>query len=103
MLPGGRLELCVYNFTGRAGAQRIYGSDGVNRGFEFDGDVLVPIKTGMAVDKPVHCVAHKNHLFFSFAGSVQNSSIAEPFRWSAVTGAGEIAAGDVVTGFKVLP
>lgn len=103
MLPGGRMELSVYNFTGRAGAQRIYGADGVNRGFEFDGDVLVPIKTGMAVDKPVHCVAHKNHLFFSFDGSVQNSSIAEPFRWSAVTGAGEIAAGDVVTGFKVLP
>ena len=97
------MELSVYNFTGRAGAQRIYGADGVNRGFEFDGDVLVPIKTGMAVDKPVHCVAHKNHLFLSYDGSVQNSSIAEPFRWSAVTGAGEIAAGDVVTGFKVLP
>jgi len=103
MLPGGRLELYVYNFTARAGAQRIYGSDGVNRGFEFDGDVLATISTGMTVDKPVHCVAHKNQLFFSFDGSVQNSSIGEPFRWSAVTGAAEIGAGDVVTGFKVLP
>ncbi len=102
-LPGGRLDSVVYNFSGRAGVQRLYAADGVNRGFEFDGDVLVPIATGMAVDKPVHCVAHKNHLFFSFEGSVQNSAIGEPYRWSAVVGAAEIAAGDLVTGFQVLP
>lgn len=103
LLPGGRMDSVVYNFTGRAGAQRIYAADGVNRGFEFDGDVLVPINTGMATDKPVHCVAHKNHLFFSFDGSVQNSAIGEPFRWSAVVGANEIAAGGSITGFQVLP
>lgn len=102
-LPGGRLDAVVYNFTGRAGAQRIYGADGVNRGFEFDGDVLVPISTGMASDKPVHCVAHKGHLFFSFEGSVQNSAITDPYRWSVVVGAAEIGAGDVITGFQVLP
>ncbi|KRC36231.1 hypothetical protein ASE28_01470 [Acidovorax sp. Root219] len=102
-LPGGRLDAVVYNFTGRAGVQRIYGADGVNRGFEFDGEVLVPISTGMTVDKPVHCVAHKGHLFFSFEGSVQHSAITDPYRWSAVVGAAEIAAGDVVTGFQVLP
>lgn len=102
-LPGGRLEAVVYNFNGRAGQQRIYGADGVNRGFEFDGEVLVPLATGMAVDKPVHCVAHKNHLFFSFEGSLQHSAVGDPYRWSAVVGAAEIAAGDVVTGLQVLP
>jgi hypothetical protein len=102
-LPGGRIDAVVYNFTGRAGQQRMYAADGVNRGFEFDGEVLVPIATGMAVDKPVHCVAHKNHLFFSFEGSVQHSAVGDPWRWSAVVGAAEIAAGDVVTGFQVLP
>ena len=102
LLPGGRLDHVVYNFTGRAGAQRIYGADGVNRGFEFDGDVLVPINTGMTVDKPVHCVAHKNHLFFSFDGSVQHSGIGSPYQWTVVTGAGELAVGDTVTGFQVL-
>lgn len=103
MLPGGRLDMVVYNFTGLAGRQRIYGADGMNRGFEFDGDVLVPIRTGMASDKPTHCTTHRNHLFFSFAGSVQHSAIGEPYQWSVVVGAGELAYGDDVTGFQVLP
>jgi len=103
LAPGGRLDSVVYNFTGTAGKQRIYGADGVNRGFDFDGDVLVPISTGMATDTPTHVAAHRNHLFFSFAGSVQHSAIGDPYSWSAVLGAGEIAAGDAVTGFQVLP
>ena len=103
LAPGGRLDSVVYNFTGAAGRQRIYGADGVNRGFEFDGDVLVPISTGMTTDTPTHVSAHRNHLFFSFAGSVQHSAIGDPYSWSAVLGAGEVAAGDTVTGFQVLP
>lgn len=103
LLPGGRLDTVVYNFTGFAGRQRIYGADGVNKGWEFDGDVLVPIATGMAADTPTHVTAHRNHLFFSFAGSVQHSAIGDPYTWSAVLGAAEIAAGDVITGFQVLP
>lgn len=103
MLPGGRLDAVVYNFTGLANAQRVYGADGVNRGFEFDGDVLVPIKTGMAADKPRHCVAHKGHLFFTFDGSLQHSAIADPYRWSVVVGAGELGIGDEITGLHVLP
>lgn len=103
LLPGGRLDHAVYNFTGNASTQRIYGADGVNKGFEFDGTVYVPITTGMATDKPVHCTAHRNHLFFSFDGSLQHSAIGNPYSWSAVLGAAELAAGDVITGFQVLP
>lgn len=103
LLPGGRLDHAVYNFTGSAATQRIYGADGVNKGFEFDGTVYVPIVTGMATDKPVHCTAHRNHLFFSFDGSLQHSAIGNPYSWSAVLGAAELAAGDVITGFQVLP
>lgn len=103
LLPGGRLDHVVYNFTGSAITQRIYGADGVNKGFEFDGAVYVPISTGMVTDKPIHCTAHRNHLFFSFDGSLQHSAIGNPYSWSAVLGAAELAAGDVVTGFHVLP
>ena len=103
LLPGGRLDHVVYNFTGSAITQRIYGADGVNKGFEFDGAVYVPISTGMVTDKPIHCTAHRNHLFFSFDGSLQHSAIGNPYSWSAVLGAAELAAGDVVTGFQVLP
>lgn len=103
LLPGGRLDSVVYNFTGLAGTQRLYGADGVNRGFEFDGTVYAPISTGMVADKPTHCTAHRNHLFFSFDGSMQHSGIGFPYQWSVVVGAGEITAGDVITGFQELP
>ena len=97
-LPGGSFEFDKYNFTGSASTARIYGADGVNRGFEFDGTVVVPITTGMTTDTPTHVRGHKNHLFFSFAGSLQHSSIGFPYQWSVVTGASEIGLGDTITG-----
>lgn len=103
LLPAGRLDHVVYNFTGSSATARIYGADGVNRGFEFDGDVLTPIVTGMAQDKPTHVAAHRNHLFFSFSGSLQHSGVGSPYVWSAVLGAGELGAGDAITGLQVLP
>lgn len=103
MLPGGRLDHVVYNFTGALSTERIYGCDGVNRGFEFDGTVLVPIATGMAADTPRHVACHKNYLFFAFKGSVQNSGIQSPYTWTVVTGAAEITVGQDVTGFSTLP
>lgn len=103
LLPGGRLDHVVYNFTGSKENERLYCADGVNLGFEFDGTTLVPIRTGMTVDTPRHVAAHRNHLFFAFKGSVQNSGIATPYVWSAVLGAAEIAIGQDVTGFSGLP
>lgn len=103
LLPGGRMDMVVYNFTGSTDTERIYGADGVNRGFEFDGTVLVPIVTGMTVDAPRHVACHKNHLFFAFRASVQHSGITTPYVWSAVFGAAELATGQDVTGFDSLP
>lgn len=97
--PSGRYEFDVYNFYGGTGTNRIYGCDRVNRGFEFDGDVFVPIVTGMTSDVPIHVRCHKNHLFLAFSGSVQHSSIGFPYQWSPVSGAAELAMGDTVTGF----
>lgn len=101
--PFGRLDHVTYNFTGSTDTDRIYGADGVNRGFEFDGTVYVPIRTGMTTDTPTHCFAHKSHLFFSFRGSVQHSGIGTPYAWTAVLGAAELATGQDVTGFSGLP
>lgn len=103
LLPGGRLDHRVFNFTASADANRIYGCDGVNRGFEFDGNVLVPIATGMVPDTPRHVEVHRDHLFFSFRGSVQHSGIKRPYEWTVLSGAGELAAGDEVTGFNAVP
>lgn len=102
-LPGGRFEFDNQNFGGAVNTTRMYGCDGVNRAFEFDGTVLVPLTTGVTTDTPEHICAHKNHLFLSFAGSVQHSSIGNPYQYSIITGAAEIAVGDTCNGFKLLP
>lgn len=99
LLPSGRFEFCNYNFTGSTSTLRMYGCDGVNNAFEFDGTVFVPIRTGMTTDAPSHIIGYKNYLFLSFLGSVQFSGIGAPYSWSPVLGAGEIATGDPITGF----
>lgn len=101
LLPDGRYETIKSNFGGALGETRVYGCDGVNRGFEFDGDVWVPINTGMAVDQPSHLFEHKGHLFFSFGASSQHSPIGDPTAvWTVVLGASEINVGDDVTGYQ---
>lgn len=99
LLPDGRYEFHNFNFSGHGGDRRMYGCDGVNGGFEWDGSVFVPIITGMTTDTPIFVRAHKRHLFFAFpGGSLQNSSIGDPYEWSPITGAGEIAIGEEITG-----
>lgn len=94
---GGRFDFYKYDF---GDGNRIYGCDGVNRGFEFDGSVFCPISTGMTTDTPNHVWAHKNHLFFSFDGSLQHSGIKQPYSWSVITGAAELRIGQTINGFS---
>lgn len=99
LAPGGRLE----TVTGNAGnGTRIYGADGQNRGFEFDGLYLVPIRSGQTVDTPLHVAVHKRYLFLSFASSAQKSAAGFPYQWTAVTGAAEFGVSQPITGFRVL-
>lgn len=103
LLPDGRYEFVIANFTGAISTKRVYGCDGVNKAFEFDGTVFMPISTGMTADTPNHIEAHLYHLFLSFGSSVQYSTAGFPYKWSVVVGAGEIAMGDTVTGFAIQP
>lgn len=100
---GGRYEFDIKNFGGQAGTKRIYGCSGVQRGFEFDGTVYVPINTGMSPDTPSHVKEHKKHLFFSFASSMQHSGPGTPYIWSPLLGAAELAVGDDITAFVPQP
>lgn len=99
--PGGRVRHDTYNFGGAAGTRRVYGADGINRAFEFDGTYYWPIATGMDADTPKHIKAHKNRLFLSFGSSAQCSEIGEPHSWQVVLGADEKAIGDTITGFSI--
>ncbi len=96
---GGRYEFANSNFGGATGSVRMYGCSGVNRAFEFDGTVYVPITTGMAADYPLHLWIHKKHLFLSFGSSVQHSGTTYPYLWAPVYGAGEISMGETVSAF----
>lgn len=102
-LPGGKYEFVKANFTGSIATRRIYGCDGVNKAFEFDGTIYAPITTGLSTDAPDHIVAHKNFLFLSYLSSILYSGVGTPFKFGSVDGGGEIATGDVVTGMVTVP
>jgi hypothetical protein len=96
--PGGRYSFINHNFFGSSDLLRMYAVNGVGKGFEWDGSVFVYINTGMTNDKPTRVAAHRNHLFFSFpGGSLQHSSIGEPYMWELITGAAELGIGEETT------
>lgn len=100
--PGGYFEFINYNFRGQQDDVRMYGCDGVNQAFEFDGTRLMLIDTGSSTDTPNHIAAHKFHLFLSIpGGSIVHSAPGLPLDFdSATDGAAEIAMGESVTGFS---
>jgi hypothetical protein len=101
LAPGGAYEFVNANFGGSAAMKKMYGCDGVNKAFQFDGTTFTQITTGMAVDTPRHIEFHKNFLFLAFGASLQHSPIGDPTApWSVVIGAGEIALGDNITSIK---
>lgn len=102
-LPNGRVETVIANFGGGEQNYRMYGADGVNQAFEFDGEVLIPLRTGMTTDTPTHVAAHKQHLFLSFGASLQFSAIADPYNWTPLLGAGELAMNAEITNLIALP
>lgn len=104
-LPGGRIEAVVANFGGGLDNRTMYYVDGNNTAFAFDDttNVATPIFTGMPEDTPTHVAFHKQHLFLSFGPSLQFSGIGDPFSWSPLLGAGEIAMNDNITNLIALP
>lgn len=103
LLPGGHFEFVKANFSGQLVTRRIYGCDGVNQCFEFDGTTLVPITTGLSPDVPSHICFHYNFLFVSQGSSVTYCGAGTPFKWDSVDGGGEIATGDIVTAMIPMP
>lgn len=103
LLPGGRVRTRLGSFGGGTGANRIYGCDSTNRGFEFDGTVYAPISTGQVNDRPQRLAVHASRLFFSFGSSLQFSSVVSPYQWTPLTGAGELAMNADITDLLSLP
>ncbi len=103
ILPGGLYEWDKHNFSGQLITRAVWGCDGVNKAFMFDGETYAPITTGLSPDTPSHMACHKSHLFLGQGSSMIFSGDGTPFRFSAIDNGGEIATGDEVTAMLTLP
>ena len=94
----------VVTDQGNFGAgKRVYGADGVNRHWEFDGTYLVPISTPVPGEFPTQIAVHAGHLFTSIESSLFNAGLGLPYSSAAIDGAAEIAAPSTITALKRMP
>ena len=100
LAPNGHWTWFLHNFRGDASTRRMYGCDGANKMMEFDGTVLVPIKSALTVDSPSLIVAFQSHLFYASGSSAFCSGIGDPYRHTDADGAKQYAMGDIVTGME---
>lgn len=92
--PGGHVQTDIGNFDG---TPRVYGCDGVGRGFEFDGTYYVPITTGRSPDTPSNVLVHKDHLFWGFGPILKHSGITTPYTYTALSGGAEYRCDSNIT------
>lgn len=101
--PSGDYRFIEYNFYGNSDSRMLYGCDGVNNAFQFDGTTFSQIATGNALDTPTHIIGHAFHLFLAFrGGSLQHSVPGDPLDWGGASGAGEIGIGEDIVGLNSL-
>lgn len=99
--PGGAYEFVNWNFSGAANSTKMYGVDGANKAFQWNGTSFTQITTGGS-NIPGHIAVWRNRLFVSEAGSLLYSAAGDPVTgWAA--GAGEIGTGDEITALLALP
>lgn len=101
--PNGTYHFRSHNFNAAEDPDtgfRIYGTNGVSNGFEYDpiGDVFVNIETGMSPDTPTNLEVHADYLFYGYpGGSLQNSGYQLPLNWNPVFGADARSVGEDIT------
>lgn len=99
--PGGRYVAVEHNFYASESLTRLYVASGVFRAFEWDGEVLAPVLSGLNVadDRPTHVAVHQGHLALGYPnGSLMLSATGEPLSFNALAGAVEIGFGHAITG-----
>ena len=96
----GKYKFRNYNFGGNTSSFAMYGVNGEDAAFEYDGTTFTLIETGMVVDTPSSIGVHRGQLLLAFpGGSLQHSGKNRPLSFQPVKGANEILAGDEITGF----
>ena len=103
LAPGGQYNMLLGRFGGGSDNQRIYGADGVNDAFEFDGTTYVPLPIDGVAVKPRTLHIHAEHLFLMVGSSLIHSAIGNPYNQEVINGAGEIALKGAGTDLITLP
>ncbi|MCU7816332.1 MAG: hypothetical protein KZQ81_14295 [Candidatus Thiodiazotropha sp. (ex Rostrolucina anterorostrata)] len=104
LLPDGQFEFDNYNFKGSTDTLCMYGVDGVNPAFEFDGTDFVQIYTGLNPDNPSHIFNNNSQMFVAKQSSWLVGALGDPFgTWDSVHGSDEWGMGDEITGAVVTP
>lgn len=99
-----RYEFISHNFYGDKDWDAIYGVNGVDKAFSYNGDWFYKICTipDAEKDKPRHVAHHHQHLALGFEDRVDISVVGQPYNYSGFDGASSWAIGDKVTGLLPL-
>lgn len=106
LATGGTFQHIEHNFYATTSTKAIYGCDGVNPAWEFDGTTLCPIyypapDEDPTWNAPTYIKAHRMHLFLSHVeGTIAHSSPGEPLVFSGLLGSDEFGLGDQPTGME---
>lgn len=93
------------NFYGDIKLESIYGVNGYDRGFAYNGKDFYKIQTqpDLEKDKPRHVAFHHTHLALGYLdGRVDISVVGEPYNFDGAQGASSFAIGDSITGLLPL-
>lgn len=97
--PNGRYELTNHNFYGGSTTEAMYGVNGVDKAFEFDGTIFSPISTGRGDDKPIHIAVSGERLYLALRGGVFDCCVTgTPQVFDGTLGAAEFGVGHEITG-----
>ena len=104
ILQGGNYQFVQHNFLADADKKNLYGCDSLNRAFEFDGDVYIPIRTQITIDAPTTIAAINGQLALSYFGTVVFSAVGNPhdFRTTSLGFQDVQEFGDTITGMSAI-
>jgi len=104
ILQGGNYQFVQHNFQADADKKKLYGTDSLNRAFEFDGDVYIPIRTQVTIDAPTNIAVINGQLALSYFGAVLVSAVGNPhdFRTTSLGFQDIQEFGDTVTGMSAI-
>ena len=98
--PGGKCDFVNYNFYGQASGNMMFCAYGTGVAFGWDGSGAALVDSSVPALFATHIGVQSNHLVTTIASSLMISGIGAPFTSTAISGAAEIAVGDVITGLE---